>query len=363
MKSSSFTASTHQLVHRLWLTRNAISRILVPLAWLVEVLLSVRRWYYTHVHAPRFKSSLPVVVIGNLYAGGTGKTPATIGLIKLLQAKGWRPGVISRGYAARPSREPQCGVGDLSSDIFGDEPALIARLTQVPVCVFHKRETAATKLLAVHPNIDVVICDDGLQHLALARDLEIIVQDHRGVGNGWVQPAGPLREGVHRLAVADVVITNYRGNASGVAGQIPGSALTHRQLAMYQDIVGIRHLASQERLTLEAFLAQHGQNSICAAAAIGEPEQFFQGLRQLGVRLVATSALTDHRALDYRFLASIDCSVILITAKDAIKCDPQLDQRLWSVEVDTRFGDPTFAAWLDSRLTQIQRNKKSLGLQ
>ena len=357
------TASLHSFVHRLWLTRNVVTRALVPLAVLVEALLFIRRWYYENIHASSFKSSLPVLVVGNLYAGGTGKTPATIGLVKLLQAKGWHPGVISRGYGAQPAREPQCGAGALSSDIFGDEPALIARMAQVPVCIARKRETAALKLLATYPDIDVIICDDGLQHLALARDLEVIVQDHRGVGNGWVQPAGPLREGVHRLMAADVVITNHRGSKLNEVGQTPTTQSTNRHLAMYQDLLGIRHVATQELLTLDTFLARHTQTRICAAAAIGEPAQFFKGLRQLGLTLTKTVALTDHRALDPGFLASIDCPIILITAKDAIKCDPQLDQRLWSVEVDTRFEDQTFGDWLDSKLTQIQRNKKSLGLQ
>jgi len=168
---------------------------------------------------------------------------------------------------------------------------------------------------------------------------------------------------VHRLMAADVVITNHRGSKQSEEDQTPPTPSTNRHLAMYQDLLGIRHVATQELLTLDTFLARHTQTRICAAAAIGEPAQFFKGLRQLGLTLTKTVALTDHRALDPGFLASIDCPIILITAKDAIKCDPKLDQRLWSVEVDTRFEDQTFGDWLDSKLTQIQRNKKSLGLQ
>ena len=368
MKTRGLTTFIHQWVQQLWLTRQPISWLLMPLTLLVEVILAIRRWYYTRWYRAVFSTAKPIVVVGNLYAGGTGKTPATIGIVKLLQQKGWTPGVISRGYGARSTAHPRCGEGQLDASDFGDEPALIARLTDVPVCIFPKREVAALKLLTSYPQVDVLICDDGLQHLALARDLEIIVQDQRGTGNGWVQPAGPLREGVHRLGAADVIITNHRnavarGTNNDTSSQVVSPTNHARQVAMYQDVLGMRHLASGELLTLMQFLDRCEKKHIGAAAAIGEPTQFFQGLRELGISLTQTQAASDHLALDAELLASFECDVVLITAKDAIKCDRQLDDRLWVVDVETRFDDLTFVDWLNDKLFQIQQDKKRLGLQ
>src|SRR5690606_16068633 len=179
--------------------KGLISTLLSPLSWVARAFIARKRLRYQRKPGLSHQSRLPVIIVGNIYVGGTGKTPVVIALVQSLQARGWRPGVISRGYGAKVGKHARTGQGQLDPALFGDEPALIAQATQVPVAVHPKRALALLELQETYPQVDVIVADDGLQHLALGRDLEIVVQDGRGIGNGRVLPAGPLREPASRL--------------------------------------------------------------------------------------------------------------------------------------------------------------------
>jgi len=355
--------SIGKIIQRLWLTRGSSARLLYPISVLVIAILWLRKFYFEKLRAAKFHTSLPVLVIGNIYAGGTGKTPATVAITNGLKSCGWRPGVISRGYGVRLGSTPRVGSGDLRAHEFGDEPALIAQKTNVPISVHPNREAAASALVSRYPDVNLLICDDGLQHLALRRDIEIVVQDARKIGNGWVQPAGPLREPASRLNLCDVVITNVRTNNFEIDPQFVDGNSNPRHVFMYQQISKLKHLGSQTELSLEQFLEVSVNKTVSAIAAIGEPEQFFQSLRSAGIDIAATIALPDHETLTKSLLSQTTGELILITAKDAIKCNDRLDERLWLVETNSNFSDNTFITWLHEKLRLIHNRKLGLRLQ
>ena len=316
---------------------------MLPLAWLNGALLHLRRLAYRLGLRRAWVAPVPVVVVGNIYVGGTGKTPLLIALIQELSARGWHPGVVSRGYGASVGKHPNVGSGELNPSAFGDEPGMIAARTGVPVAVHPRRPDAVRYLLAAHPEIDVVLSDDGLQHLPLARDVEIVVQDARGVGNGRLLPAGPLREPASRLTSIDALITNV--NAGDPAG--PVRAIVARQLDMRVSGNLAVNLCSGEQRPLASFA---GKGKVGAAAGIGRPTRFFSMLRAAGIELVAELALPDHYDYAVSPFGAINADVVLITEKDAVKCGHLDDPRLWRVAVSAQLSDPHFFDWLEARL-------------
>jgi len=265
---------------------------------------------------------LPVIVVGNIAVGGTGKTPVTLALVELLQELGRHPGVISRGYGGqgpfprivRPADDPGA---------VGDEPLLISRRSGVPVCVAPDRVAAGRVLLAAHPSVDVLVCDDGLQHYRLARDLEICVIDgQRGHGNGWRLPAGPLREPPSRARDCDLRLVNG-GEASGYGAD---SLRFDLALDRLQPLAGG---ASQP-------LSDWAGRSVHAVAGIGNPGRFFAALSALGLR-VEPHPFPDHHAFSADDLAFGDDRPVLMTEKDAVKCAAFADARLWVVPAEARF--------------------------
>ncbi|WP_445322861.1 tetraacyldisaccharide 4'-kinase [Ramlibacter sp. AN1015] len=275
--------------------------LLLPLAAGYGALMALRRLLYRRGWRSSERLGVPVVVVGNVLAGGAGKTPVVMAVIEHLQATGVSCGVVSRGYGrrTRDCREvtPDSDAGDV-----GDEPLLLARRCSVPVFVAARRVDAARALLARHPATQVLISDDGLQHLALGRDIEICVFDTRGVGNGWLLPAGPLRESWPRPT--DLVL-----RPDGVAVE---GALLARRLA--QEAVR----ADGTRRALASLVAEAGADGVTAVAGIARPDVFFDMLRKAGVPLRHPVALPDHAAFaqppqlpPHRLL--------LCTEKDAVK--------------------------------------------
>lgn len=328
-----------------WSHRGPLSTALLPLSWVYGAIAERRMRAQART---AWRAPVPVIVIGNILVGGTGKTPVAESICKALRDNGWHPGLVSRGYGTRIGATPHLSDEDSSARHLGDEPALLHQSTQVPVAVHPRRVLAAQALLAAHPETDVLIADDGLQHRALARDLEIIVRDARGTGNGRLLPAGPLRELPERLEQADWLITN-QGTAPP-SGERTNSA--QRTVAMRLQPHTVTHLSTGTRLSWNEWLGQPAHRVCGAAAGIGQPERFFTMLRTAGLDLSHTLRLPDHGHLTAgQFLGWPDAP-ILITPKDAVKCVPPHDPRLWVVQAETVFDDP---AWLGALQATLRR--------
>lgn len=294
----------------------------LPLALAFGALAALRRHLYRTGRLRTETLPVPVVVVGNIAVGGTGKTPLVMALVEAARAHGRTPGVVSRGYGGSAGQGGPAQVVDSDEAArWGDEVVLMRRRTGVPVAVARDRVAAGRALLAVHPEVDLVIADDGLQHYRLARDCEIAVLDPRGVGNGRLLPAGILREPASRLESVDVIVT-HGAPASAWPAAVP-------RFGMRLETGEVYALADPTRTRpLEALRGTR----ILGAAGIGVPERFFAGLRAAGLDL-ATLPLPDH--FDFRVNPFVERSEpgILITEKDAVKCDPGMDARIWVVPV------------------------------
>lgn len=287
-----------------WRRRGPLAMALWPLSLLYGALSALRRALYRARLLRSERLPVPVVVVGNVIAGGAGKTPATLAVVRHLRAAGWRPGVVSRGYG-RATTDCREVLPTASAAEAGDEPLLIARAAGVPVFVARRRADAGRALLAAHPATDIIVCDDGLQHLALARDVEVCVFNDEGLGNGWLLPAGPLREPWPRAV--DFVL--HAGPAPG--GPAPQFALTRTLADHAVDAAG-----------RQVPLAQLRGEPLHALAAIARPQDFFALLHAEGLRPIAEEALPDHydfsswkRPPDKRLR-------LICTEKDAVKLWP-----------------------------------------
>lgn len=322
-------SSLHQWISRQWLRRGLWAWLLWPLSWLYGLI--VRHRQNAATRHPKNTLAVPVIVIGNIYVGGTGKTPLACELARLLQTQGWHPGLVSRGYGRVASKagqdhseQPATGHGpDLDWRQFGDEPALIARKAKIPVSSHRNRTRAAKALLAQYPDTDIIISDDGLQHYALQRDFEILIQDERGIGNGFLLPAGPLREDPKRMGQVDLRLTRISsGSQSHRHTATPGDAAFTLQIESFWQP------ATDQNIDAASF-AQTLALPVAALAAIGVPERFFASLAELGIELAQTHALADHQAIEMAWLENLDARTILITEKDAIKLPAIKDSRIW----------------------------------
>ena len=298
-----------------WYRRAGWLWLLRPLELLFRLLSGARRLLYRWRVLPGYRAPVPVVVVGNITVGGTGKTPVVIALVEALQAQGISPGVVSRGYGAAAGDFPRLVSPHSSAGDSGDEPLLIARRTGAPVVIAPDRPAAVRALLQA-ARVDMVICDDGLQHYALQRDMEIVLIDaRRGLGNGFCLPAGPLREPASRLASVDHVL--YRG------GEDPHNAV------QYQPRCWV-NLHSGEERPLSAFAAR---GEVCAVAGIGQPEQFFATLQDIGIDHVSRTFADHHRYSGADF-AGLAGQTILMTEKDAVKCAGLAGNDAWYLRID-----------------------------
>jgi tetraacyldisaccharide 4'-kinase len=295
-----------------WTGRGPLATALLPLSMLYAAARAVHHGLYGIGVLKSWRIGLPVIVVGNLYAGGTGKTPLTIELVRALTARGWRPGVISRGY--RRGAKGVTPVDTLArANEVGDEPLLISQITRAPVVVGADRVAAARVLRSLHPKCDLIICDDGLQHLRLARDFEIALLHFRGLGNGWLLPAGPLRDPPARLKTVDAVVLN---------GEVPPVRIHSPVFTMRTELAEVYSLADSRRRAPLAELVgeQHSKGvRIAAAAGIATPEQFFAMLRAAGLDVEAIP-LPDHYDFAANPFAGRAFDVALMTEKDAVKC-------------------------------------------
>ena len=321
----------------LWTRTGVLTVLLSPLAALFTIVTRLRRLAYRRGWLAAVSVGVPVIIVGNITVGGSGKTPLVIWLVNRLRAQGYRPGVVSRGYGGT-ARDCVAVQPDSSPAVVGDEPLLIRVKAGVPVVVGRDRVAAARTLLARHPGVDVIVADDGLQHYRLQRNIELAVVDAAsGLGNGWPLPAGPLREPRSRLASVDAVIQVVRGAAQPRA--YPPVA-TWR--ADYRAGLAWRLRAPQDKIPL-ADLPPH---EWLAATGIGRPRGFFDMLGAQGIRF-RPRAFPDHHAFRPQDLPAD--GAVLMTEKDAVKCLAFAGADWWAVELDVA-PETGFIDWLDARL-------------
>jgi tetraacyldisaccharide 4'-kinase len=300
-------------VDRLWRRRGILAWLLLPLSFVFFLITSLRRALYRAGVLAPVRLPVPVVVVGNITAGGAGKTPLTLWLTEELHKRGRHPGVVSRGYGGKVAGVRKVSHGDTPLEV-GDEPLLIRRRAACPVFVGRDRAAAGKALLAEHPECDLLICDDGLQHYRLARDVEIAVVDRRGFWNGWLQPAGPLREPVTRLKSVDAVVANGWSGPAGFRMTLVGDCFEPLGIVSHggtpPDLAGKR---------------------LHAVAGIGEPQRFFDHLAALGLHF-EPHPFPDHHAYVAADL-DFEGDAILTTEKDAVKFGALAKLPVWVLPV------------------------------
>lgn len=309
-------------LQRQWVRLTPWHVVLLPLSVLFGLVVALRRVLYRVGLLRAFRLAAPVIVIGNISVGGTGKTPLVLWLADYLRQQGYHPGIVSRGYGGGA---PGAVAVDVRSDpaLVGDEPLLLARKSGCPVWVGRDRVAAGKALLRAHPECDVVVSDDGLQHYSLDRDLEIVVVDgERKFGNGLLLPAGPLREGVFRLRSVDAVVVN--------GGSLKAAMRLRNEFEMRLE-GAVFHNLRQPKMRARA--ADFGGKKLHAVAGIGNPERFFAHLRRLGLAF-EEHAFPDHCVFRPQDLNYHDADALLMTEKDAVKCSGFADERYWVLTVE-----------------------------
>jgi tetraacyldisaccharide 4'-kinase len=328
--------SVQSWLNRIWYDRAAPPWWLLPLSFVYGGVVESRRYLYAKRLRKSTRMASPVVVVGNLSVGGTGKTPLVCWLVGRLTDLGFKPGVVTRGYGGS-SRNVRLIDSSDDPNVVGDESVLLARRTGAPVAIGHDRPGASQLLL--NAGCDVVVSDDGLQHYALARDCEIVVVDgDRRFGNGWLLPAGPLRESKSRLAAADAVVVNG------------GRALLDGALSMRLEAKSALSLIGGAVKVLDEFAGR----SVHAVAGIGNPERFFNMLRAHGIEVVG-HPLPDHARLQAADISFTDDRPVLMTEKDAVKCDGIAGPHHWYVPVTASFSGGESSALLDIVTQAIHR--------
>ncbi|GAL58993.1 tetraacyldisaccharide 4'-kinase [Pseudescherichia vulneris NBRC 102420] len=325
------------MIARIWSGESPLWLLLLPLSWLYGLVSGAIRLCYRLGIKKAWRAPVPVVVVGNLTAGGNGKTPVVIWLVEQLRQRGVRVGVVSRGYGGKADSYPLVLDQQTTTEQAGDEPVLIYQRTGAPVAVSPVRSDAVKALLAAH-DLQLIVTDDGLQHYRLARDKEIVVIDGvRRFGNGWWLPAGPMRERASRLRSVDAVITNGgQARADEIPMRLqPGLAV---------------NLKSGERRPVDELPA------VVAMAGIGHPPRFFQTLADCSAAVENTVALADHQALSYAQVSGFiqPGQTLVMTEKDAVKCRAFADESWWYLPVDARLEGDKPERLLQDLLTLVR---------
>jgi len=285
---------------RHWYRLSPVSVLLFPVSLVFRLLVALRRLLFRAGALPSVRLHVPVIVVGNLTVGGTGKTPLILALAEALRRKGLHPGILSRGYGGTDAGPRAVSAGEDAAQV-GDEPLVLAERSGCPVWIGADRAAAARALLAAHARCDVILCDDGLQHYRLQRDFEIAVEDERGFGNGLLLPAGPLREPAGR-----------RVDATVVNGAEPRLGAFRMRLIP----AGLYRVDAHAAPLMQSELSG---KKLHAVAGIGNPERFFAGLSRMGLAFSA-HPFPDHHAFRAADLEFADCDFVLMTEKDAVKC-------------------------------------------
>jgi tetraacyldisaccharide 4'-kinase len=322
---------------RHWGRRGAVAWLLWPASLLFGSAVLLRKLLYALGILGSQHPGIPVIVVGNIVAGGSGKTPLVLWIAELLKAKGWHPGIVSRGYGAKATAPRAATIASKAEEV-GDEPIVLSRRSGCPVWVGADRVAVARRLREAHKDVDVLILDDGLQHYRMRRDLELAVVDSRGAGNGFLLPAGPLREPRWRLRTVDAVVYNGAKGGRGYSMQMEGETL-HRMTD------------AAERRPAREFAGQ----KVHAVAGIGDPNRFFLHLVKLGMKPVP-HPFPDHHPFTAKDLEFAGEEPVVMTEKDAVKLRHVARPTWWVLPVTAR-PDPALGEWLAEKLSNGRRSK------
>jgi tetraacyldisaccharide 4'-kinase len=342
-----------RILTRLWYSKNPWIFVLLPLSYIYLSAFKIHKLLYALNIKKIFKSPVPVIGIGNITVGGTGKTPFTIELAKLLLHAGYKPGIISRGYKGRAKEFPKPVTAKSDPDLVGDEPVLIAQRTNCPVVVAPKRSEAVMMLLRDY-ECDVILADDGLQHHALNKDMEIILIDaKRQYGNGFCLPAGPLREPISRLSSATFLVASGSSakqddtRSSVASGSSAKQDDTRSSVANgssakqgYTTFLKLDKIYNLKNHHLNFTPSYYQNKTIHAISGIGHPEQFFESLRNLGLNIIEHSFPDHHRFQKKEFMFCKNDDIVIMTEKDAVKCHHFATDNYWVLSVNAVISEP-----------------------
>jgi len=351
---------------KFWERRGPTSLVLWPISWLYGGVLRIRKLIQDLDIGKVKPARVPIIIVGNIRVGGTGKTPIVIALAQQLSELGWKPGMISRGYGSSSQTAPIQVKSDSDPSEVGDEPVLIAKRTgdQFPLWVFPKRQQSIKALLKHSPDVNVIISDDGLQHRGLVRwpareggrDIEFVVRDDRGESNGFLLPAGPLREPASRERDATLFTGIPNNQKSGVLDEYFQG---RRSFALASRLGSPFQLINQSNTqSLEQIAEQFLPKNITLIAGIGNPQRFFKDLAKHGV-IGKHIPLPDHATYTPEFFSALKAQCILITEKDAVKCTDIFDERIWIVPMSLRLPE-NLMEWLQSILQRPDPRRYNL---
>jgi tetraacyldisaccharide 4'-kinase len=349
-----------------WERRGPTSLLLWPLSWLYGCILKIRNLILDLDLLKAKPAPVPIIIVGNIRVGGTGKTPIVIALAQQLSDLGWKPGIISRGYGSSSQTSPLQVKSDSDPALVGDEPVLIAKRTgdQFPLWVFPKRQQSIQYLLKHAPDVNVIISDDGLQHRGLihwparegGRDVEFVVRDDRGEGNRFLLPAGPLREPASRERDATLLNETGKHQKSGILDEYFLGRRSFRLSGRLGTAYQLINFSNTQ--TLEQIAEQFLHQNMTAIAGLGNPQRFFSDLENHGIS-GQEIPLPDHATYTPEFFSAIKTQCILITEKDAVKCAGILDERIWVVPMTLRLPD-NLMDWLQSILQRPDPHRYNL---
>jgi len=361
MPLSQTTSAAHSRFRRapqFWEKRGPLSLLLWPLSYLYGLVLRIRNLVGDIAWGRQASFPVPIIIVGNIRVGGTGKTPIVIALAEQLAQHGWKPGIISRGYGSQTQATPVSVNSQSDPTLVGDEPVLMATRThnRFPIWVHPQRKRTINALLEHSPAVNVIISDDGLQHSGLSRwtareggrDIELVVRDARGEGNGFLLPAGPLRESAQRDRDATVMTgsnTEQLAKALDYEGYFLGRRAFMARTSMGTPYQLCDHSRTQ---TLADIARQYSAGNLVAVAALGNPQRFFSELQQHGLP-VKGIPLADHATYTPAFFTGLHAACILITEKDAVKCAGIDDERIWVVPQHVTLS-AAFVEWIESIL-------------
>jgi len=337
-----------RLIEKVWFQNHRAKWLLVPLLLPLTVvfwlLTTLRLWFYKLGIKSSIKVACPVVIVGNIGVGGNGKTPVVIHLVEQLKQRGIKAGVLSRGYGGNAPSYPYQVTSISTAKEAGDEPLLIFQRCHIPVVVGADRIAAANKLLEL--GCQIIISDDGLQHYRLARDYELLVIDGKRLfGNGWLLPAGPLRESTARLNSVNRIVLNGKAlngkalNAEIINSETQAEIITSNPIhSMVLSGTKVVNLKTNEQVELSDFIEQN--RSVTAIAGIGDPNRFFDYLTQLGFELDKVQEFIDHQTYNNELFKEVDDQLkpLLMTEKDAVKCKSFAENNWWYLPVDAQFS-------------------------